>query len=315
MKNTKPKLSLGSKCLWLLCRSVAIMPHWYQYGFLTTIIYAVMRYVVRYRRALILQQLSTSFPEKSDEEIDEICNEFYRHLAEVVICTMSLAGITDEQRRDAVKFNIPDDVREALKDKHFIILASHHGFWEYAQFVGMSMPGYCEIGAYHPLSSKAWDDLFLHLRSFEDVIPISSKRYLRYFVDHKDTGVNGKPMMLGMASDQNAPPKGDIHWYNFLNQQTLFFEGGEQLATRFNLPVVYFSMQRQSAGRYHCDMIMVYDGQESVEKHEITERYVRLLEKDIQRDPARWLWSHRRWKFVPDPETGAPIKVAKRKVS
>ena len=271
---------------------------------LATFIYVVLRFAVRYRRKLILAQLSKAFPEKSEKECCLICNEFYRHMAEVIICTMSMAGITDEQRRAAIKFNISDAVREAVKDRHFVILASHCGFWEYAQFVGMDMPGYCEIGAYHPLSNKSWDNLFLHLRTFEDVIPVPSQRYLRYFIEHKDTGVNGKPMMLGLASDQNAAPKGEVHWFNFLNRPTIFFEGGEQLATKFGLPVVYFSMRRIGAGRYECDVPLIYDGTESVEKHEITERYVRLLEQDIQRDPARWMWSHRRWKFYPDPETG-----------
>jgi KDO2-lipid IV(A) lauroyltransferase len=271
---------------------------------LATFIYVVLRFAVRYRRKLILAQLSKAFPEKSEKECYQICNEFYRHMAEVIICTMSMAGITDEQRRAAIKFNISDAVREAVKDRHFVILASHCGFWEYAQFVGMDMPGYCEIGAYHPLSNKSWDNLFLHLRTFEDVIPVPSQRYLRYFIEHKDTGVNGKPMMLGLASDQNAAPKGEVHWFNFLNRPTIFFEGGEQLATKFGLPVVYFSMRRIGAGRYECDVPLIYDGTESVEKHEITERYVRLLEQDIQRDPARWMWSHRRWKFYPDPETG-----------
>ena len=274
---------------------------------LTTLIYVIMRYVVRYRRALILQQIEGSFPDKSSEECKAICDEFYRHLAEVFVCTMSMAGITDEQRRSAIKFNISDSVKEVIKDRHFVILASHCGFWEYAQFVGMDLPGYCEIGAYHPLSNKAWDNLFLHLRTFEDVIPVPSQRYLRYFIEHRDTGVNGKPMMLGMASDQNASPKGDVRWFDFLNRPTIFFEGGEQLATRFGLPVAYFSMRRIAAGRYECDVLLVYDGAESVEKHEITERYVRLLEKDIHRDPPRWMWSHRRWKYYPDPVTGEAV--------
>lgn len=311
MKNTKPELGLGARCLWLLCRSIAILPHWVQYGCIAPFIYVVVRYLVGYRRGLILKQLSGSFPEKSREEIEGICNEFYRHFAEIIITTMSMAGITEEQRRDAVKFNIADHVRQTLKDKHVVILASHYGVWEYAQFVCLHLPGYCEIGAYHPLSNKAWNELFLHLRTFEDVIPVPSSRYLRYFIEHKESGVNGKPMLLGMASDQNAPPKGDVHWYNFLNRPTLFFEGGEQLATKFSLPVVYFSMKRKGAGRYECDVILVHDGQEPVEKHEITERYVRLLEQDIERDPARWMWSHRRWKYRPDPVTGEAVYYRK----
>lgn len=309
MSSHKPKMSYRAWCIWLLCRSVAILPHWIQYHVLARLCSFIMRYVVRYRRALIIAQLSGCFPEKSAQEIQQICNDFYRYLGEVIICTMTMAGITDEQRRTIMKFNIPDSVREGVNGQHFILLTSHSGFWEYAQFITMSLPGYCEIGAYHPLSNKVWDELFFYLRSFENVIPVQSSQYLRYFVQHRASGVNGKPMMLGMVSDQNAPPTGDIHWFNFLNRPTLFFEGGEQLALRFGVPVTYLSMRRVSVGKYEAELSLIYDGKEQVAKHEITERFVRLLDKDIRRDPASWMWSHRRWKYQRDPETGGCVYV------
>lgn len=307
MKSVKPKLSFGAKCLWLFCRCVAILPRWVRYNFLGGALYYVLCYIVRYRRALIVRQIADSFPEKSEREVEAICKEFYGHLAEVIMATISLAGITDQQRRQAISWSIPDSVREAVKDRHFVVLASHHGFWEYAQYIAMVMPGYCEVGAYHPLSNELFDELFIHLRTFEDIVPVPSARFLRYFIEHKDTGVNGKPMILGLASDQNAPPKGEIHWFDFLNRPTLFFSGGEQLAMKFNLPVVYFSLKRTGMGKYHCDVVLLHDGRSPVEKNQIMEQYVRLLEDDIRRDPARWMWSHRRWKYYPDPVTGEPI--------
>ncbi|MBQ7855743.1 MAG: lysophospholipid acyltransferase family protein [Alistipes sp.] len=307
MKNHKPKMSIGAWCIWLFCRSVAILPHWFQFHVLARLCYAVMRYVVRYRRTLIIKQLTECFPEKSEAEITAICNEFYHNLSEIIICTMTLAGISEQERRSAVKFNIPDSVREAVKGRHHVLLASHYGFWEYAQFVGLSLPGFCEIGAYHPLSSKVWDELYFYLRSFEDVIPVASNNYLRYFIQHRTSGVNGKPMMLGMFSDQNAPPTGDAHWYDFLGRKTLFFDGGQQLALRFGLPVTYLRMRRTSAGRYEAEVILIHDGQEQVGEYEIMERYVRLLEEDIRRDPARWMWSHRRWKYTLNEKTGEAV--------
>ena len=29
---------------------------------------------------------------------------------------------------------------------------------------------------------------------------------------------------------------------------------------------------------------------------EVTDKYFKLLEQTIDRDPANWLWSHNRWK-------------------
>lgn len=307
MEPHKPKLSVGAKCLWLLCRSIAILPHWVQYNCIAAAIYFVLRYVVRYRRGLIIKQIADSFTTKSEQEVEAISNEFYRHLSEVFICTMSMAGATIEQRLESIKFNVSDSVKQVLDGRHLVILASHHGFWEYAQYVGFALEGYSLIGAYHQLSNKTWDDLFKYLRTFDNVYPVPTQQFVRYFIEHREHGVNGKPMMLGLASDQNSPPKGKIHWYNFLNRPTLFFDGGEQLSTKFGLPVVYLSMHKVAAGKYECDVILVHDGKTPLEKHEITERYVRLLERDIEREPAYWMWSHRRWKYYPDPTTGEPI--------
>ena len=30
--------------------------------------------------------------------------------------------------------------------------------------------------------------------------------------------------------------------------------------------------------------------------YQLTERYMRLLEQEIQANPHLWLWTHRRWK-------------------
>jgi KDO2-lipid IV(A) lauroyltransferase len=152
------------------------------------------------------------------------------------------------------------------------------------------------------------DELFYHLRKSDNSLPVPSSNLIRHFLQHRNSSADEKRMLLGLVADQNAPPMGQVHWYNFLNRPTLFFEGGEQLAMKFHLPVLYLGMSYVAPGRYKGEVTLLYDGEESVEKHEITERYVRHLERDILREPAHWMWSHRRWKYYPDPETGE-IKV------
>ena len=303
-KKPKPTLGFKARCLWWVCRSVAVLPHWVQYRVLATLIAVLMRDIVRYRRSLILSQLHKCFPEKSEQEIRHIYRESYRTLAESIIHTMNLAGITDEKRRKVIKFNIPDEIREKVQGHHFVMLASHYGPWEYMQFISLHFPGYYEIGAYHPLSNKTWDELFYYMRTFHDTIPVCSNNFIRFFVQHRAEGFEGKNLILGMISDQNAPPTGDVHWYDFLGRKTLFFDGGQQLALRFKLPVTFLSMRRTGVGRYECDLKLIHDGESEVGKYEIMEQYVRLLEEDIRREPSRWMWTHRRWKYTLNPETG-----------
>lgn len=307
MNSSKPKMGLGAWVLWIICRAVALSPHWVQYGVVGQFIYFVLRYVARYRRKLIVRQLSESFPERSDAEIAELCGQYYHVLAETFVGTMTLAGMSEQKKQEVLDVTVPEHIMKIVEDKHFVYLSSHHNFWEFAQFAGLKFTNHLTLCAYHPLTSTAWNELYYHLRYSKDALPVPSSQLIRYFLQHRKDGVDGRQMLLGLIADQNAPPMGDVHWYDFLNHKTLFFEGGEQMALKFNLPVLYLSMSRISAGKYRGEVILLYDGVESVEKHEITERYVRQLERDILREPAGWMWSHRRWKYYPDPVTGEPI--------
>ena len=313
MSSNVREKSLWVKILWVLCRSVAIMPYWMQYGCVANIVYLLMRYVVRYRRSLIIKQLTDSFPEKSLKEIKSICNDYYHTLAEVVVGTMTLAGITKEQKAQLLELELSDQVKEIVKDRHFVYLSSHLNMWEFAQFSNLEFDDHYTLFAYHPLTSPTWEELYLCLRCGEHAQPIPSGQFMHFFLRHRESGVEGRKMLLGLIADQNAAPKGEVHWYNFLNRPTLFFDGGEQLALKFKLPVLYLGMSRTKAGRYKGEVTLLYDGEEQVEKFEITERYVRKLEEDIKREPSRWMWSHRRWKYYPDPETGE-VKYRKKGV-
>lgn len=301
------KMSFGARLLWILCRAVAITPHWFQYGCLGNLIYFLLRYVVRYRRSLIIKQLEGSFPDKSKEEIAKICNDYYHFLAQTFVGTATLAGMKGDKRLEVLELTVSEHIKKAVEGRDFVYLSSHLNFWEYAQFSGLQFEGHKMLFAYHPLSSKVWDELYYHLRYSEDGLPVPSSQLIRFYLEHRQSGIDGKRMLMGLIADQNAAPKGEVHWYNFLNRPTLFFEGGEQLALKFHLPVLYFGMSYISPGRYKGEVTLLYDGDEKVEKHEITERYVRQLERDIEREPAHWMWSHRRWKYYPDPVTGEPI--------
>ena len=309
--NRSSRMSFGVRCLWIMCRAVAILPRWIQYGCLARVIYFLLRYVVRYRKNLIIKQLSDSFPERSKSEILNICNKYYRSLSEFFVGTITLAGMNDNARREALDLKVPQEIIDAVGDGHFIVLASHHNFWEYAQFVYLHFPNCMMVCAYHPLTNKLMDELFYHLRKSDNSLPVPSSNLIRHFLQHRNSSADEKRMLLGLVADQNAPPMGQVHWYNFLNRPTLFFEGGEQLAMKFHLPVLYLGMSRIKAGKYRGEVTLIYDGKQSVEKFEITERYVELLERDIRNQPEGWMWSHRRWKYYPDPVTGEAVYCRK----
>ena len=68
------------------------------------------------------------------------------------------------------------------------------------------------------------------------------------------------------------------------------------MARRLDAAVVYWDMRKTSRGRYHIDMKLITDAPNQLPQGAITDRYVSLLSQTIRRDPAIWLWSHKRWK-------------------
>ena len=285
--------------LWILCKFVAIMPYFVQYRIILKFVYFVLYYCVRYRRQLVVNNLEESFPEKSAKELKAIEYDYYHNLAEVMINTVIMARMDEAECRRRMVFTNSDEVSAIVGDRNCIAMTSHIGCWEYYGFWGMWLPNHILVAVYHKIHNEVFNELYKRLRDHERELPVPSYDSLRFFIRNRE-GYEGKRLALGLISDQNPPRLPDSHWYRFLNHDTLFFEGGEQLALKFNLPIFYVSQRRVRRGYYEAHMEMIYDGVEQVAPHEITERYVRLLERDIQNNPAMWIWSHRRWKHRPD---------------
>ena len=82
----------------------------------------------------------------------------------------------------------------------------------------------------------------------------------------------------------------------FLHQDTAILTGPERIARKLNLPVIFLDTQKVKRGYYTVDMKLITENPKETPENYITERYARLLEKMILRDPAYWLWTHKRWK-------------------
>lgn len=286
-----------SNLLFALCRGVAILPRWVRYYVIEELIFFILRYVVHYRSGVIMTNLRNSFPERSEEELRGIMHRFYRYLSEQFINTISLAGISPEKLKQCITFPDRDRYVEAVKGNDLILMAGHFGCWEYMMSVGLYDPNHKLASIYHPLENSALDDLFKRLRNVENTEPIPRDDSLRHFLKNRGGKGGERHLALGLIADQNPYRHKDSHWFRFLNQDTIFAEGGEQLALKLHIPVWYIGMHYRRRGEYEMFVEPIYDGVEEVATLEITERYIRILEREICAAPHLWLWSHRRWKY------------------
>jgi KDO2-lipid IV(A) lauroyltransferase len=272
------------------------MPRWVRYYVLEDFIYFILRFVLHYRRDVIMTNLRNAFPERDEEELRSIMHKCYRNLAEQMINTISLAGITPEQLKQRATFPDAKKYIDGCKGDDTILMAGHLGCWEYFMAAGIYNPTHKLVSVFHPLNNNALDDLFRRLRKIPNTEAIPRDESLRYFLKNRGGKGAERFLTMGLIADQNPYRHKDSHWFRFLNQDTIFAEGGEQLALKLHLPVWYIGLKYRRRGEYDIFVELLYDGKEEVAEFEITERYIRVLEREICAAPHLWLWSHRRWK-------------------
>jgi Kdo2-lipid IVA lauroyltransferase/acyltransferase len=152
------------------------------------------------------------------------------------------------------------------------------------------------IGLYKPLRNARAERYFREVRTRFGARLLPAKDVTR------EIGRVRGARALGLIADQVPKSSPERHWTRFLHQDTAFFKGPERLARLLRAQVVYVSMRRLGRGRYEIEFEPLTAAGERTGDGEITERYARALERDIERDPAGWWWSHKRWKVARNAE-------------
>lgn len=287
---------IGLETLWASARVFAVMPYWFKYYVVENLLFVLLYYCLRYRMRVVKTNLQNSFPEKSERERAVICRKFYYTLAEIFVDTANMAHMNDKKAHRLMYIKNVSEHIEAVKGQDWIAMTAHFGCWEYYNFWGIYSPSNMLVAVYHPLRSAVMECMYQRLRNVRNSMTVSMKESLLFYLRHRKTGIDGKNLVMGLIADQNPPRRPDSYWFRFLNQDTIFFDGGVKLALRCHLPIYFGWMKRVKRGCYELTFDRIYDGKEPAAEYEITERYVRKLEMMIREQPDLWLWSHRRWK-------------------
>ncbi len=286
MKNLTYYLSFA---LWFI---ISLLPLWVLYR-LSDGLYYLVYHVVRYRRRVVYANLRSSFPEKSEAEIERIAKDFYSFFCDYIVETLKLFSIGEKNMRKRMKFEGLDQVKKDFANGRSVSLyLGHYCNWEWVSSLGIHLDEQCGQ-IYHPLENATIDRLFLYMRG----------RFKAQSIKMDDTFLTilkwkkeGRKNIVGYIADQ-VPGYNNIHyWADFLHHDTPVFTGGERISKIMDTTVYYLDVERPRRGYYVARFIKIAD---SLNEHPVffaTEQYFRLLEKNIQRAPQYWLWSHKRWK-------------------
>ncbi len=256
-------------------------------------LFLVLYYFPSYRRKVVLTNLINSFPEKSDKEIRQIEKDFYRHLADLFIEILKLRNMSNSTQKKRFTYSnteIFDKLRDEKRD--IIGVLGHYNNWEWPTLLGQKV-NYLTTVIYKPLQNKYFDRFMNDQRTKDGLKLAATSMIIKDIINYRKLGINTFSVFL---ADQTPPGLETNHWTTFLNQETAFFTGAGKIASKYDMAVVFFNIQKKKRGHYNVDFELLFDHTRGIEEKVIIENYVRRLEKQIIEKPEYWLWSHRRWK-------------------
>ena len=262
---------------------------------LSTMLYLLLRYVVRYRLKVVRRNLSTSFPEKSEQELRAIENGFYRFFCDYLVESIKLMTIRKENLKRRMVFKGVEQIDQCISEGQSVaVYLGHYCNWEWVTSLPLWITPEAKCGQiYHPIENKAFDNLFLRLRQRQGALCIPMQDTLRRILEFRRAE---QPVVIGYISDQKPNWINIHHWVDFMHHDTPVLTGAERIIRKVNHAVFYLDMRRVKRGYYEAEFKLIARNPNEVDaEYGVTDIYYQMLEQSITRAPEYWLWSHNRW--------------------
>jgi KDO2-lipid IV(A) lauroyltransferase len=262
------------------------------YGFATLVGWLAFR-VFPHRGELVHHHLKLAFPERDETGLREIMRHYYAGFADMFVEIVKSAKMPAEEIRRRIRIVNLELPRELLaQGKSVLCVAAHQCNWEW-MLLGFSLElGYPVDAAYKPLVDSWADREMKKVRSRFGCRLIPAKELLPDMIKRRAI-----TRAIAMVADQEPTTSEHKHWTRFLNRDTAFYMGPEEIARVTKLPVFFIAMRRVSRGIYEMAFELLAMPEEKLPPGELTERYARRVEKQIHDAPPDWPWSHKRWKL------------------
>ena len=74
------------------------------------------------------------------------------------------------------------------------------------------------------------------------------------------------------------------------------FTGAERLAKKLDLSTAYLKVTKIKRGFYEAEIIILAEDSKKHDLYELTDLFLKEVEKQIHKAPEYYFWTHKRWK-------------------
>ncbi len=252
-------------------------------------------YLIPIRKNVVKKNLSLAFPDLSDKQINKLA---YRNFYSIGISFLEIVALPysslDEVSSLVVSENPGFLKSSRFKETGVIFYTAHFGNWE----LGALHVGLAVDNTLHVLAKKQKNELVAEWikkgrEKFgnKEILLGSSVRELYKTLKEKGS--------VGIVGDQRGPRDGSR--IEFFGQKTSIYTGAAAIALKMNVPIVVAIIERRQDNRYliSFEEISYSDFKGTIKEKEIfiTQEYINILQKNIEKHPEQYFWMHDIWKY------------------
>ncbi len=256
-------------------------------------IYFLFYYVVGYRRKVVLENLKLVFPTKTNEEIVSIQKKFFRHFIDTIIEAVKVVSISEKSVQKRFYYKNMELINTLYRDGKSIVLTGfHYGNWEWIAGISLTSEIDC-YSSYTKIQNENFEKLIKNSRSKFGVTCLKSTEIIKGILKNISQKKQGLYLLI---SDQSPQLHKNQYWANFMGIKVPVFTGAEIISKKFDFAVVNISTTKIKRGYYQSEFKLITDSPKGLKLNEITDRYLKITEAHIRKQPEYYLWSHRRFK-------------------
>ena len=255
-------------------------------------LFLLLYHIIGYRRKVVRGNLELVFPDRSADELKTIEREFYKHLCDVFMESTKSRSISFSSLSRRFEIINPEVLHAMEAERSVMVLMAHYGNWEWSVILGRTVKTN-GFGVYQRLGNPYFDRYVQRIRAQWSVDLIEQQDATSTILENGEKGIRG---VYGLISDQSPMVSKARFWMPFMGITVPVFVGGEYLARKGDMGVLYTRITKKKRGYYALEFIPIVDRAAELPDNEITRRFIKLCEEQIGEKPELYFWTHRRWK-------------------
>ncbi|PZR22965.1 MAG: lipid A biosynthesis acyltransferase [Flavobacterium psychrophilum] len=272
---------------------ISILPFRVLY-FFSDICYVIVYHIIGYRKKTVRLNLSLTLRHLSPEERKTVEKKFYHHFTDSFFEMAKSLTISDKELKKRFVFTNYELVHEyEAKGKSVIMLLGHYGSYEWLLFMNKFFKTHKGFGIYKVIRNKYFDRLVKKMRGKFDAELIGVRETIPAMRQNERKGILG---FYGFISDQSPKLSSTIHWGDFFGMEVPIHVGGEMLAKKIGMNMIFAKVDKTSRGHYKCTFVPVEGDIKEIPNYNISDSFMKMLEQQILDAPEYYLWTHKRFK-------------------